>query len=117
MVYNFKSLLKRDASGNVVAGLYFGLKPFERGQFSLFYQNDQKQQVDFKVSFSDIFHQRDLPENIKESLHQCHVQLDLADSDGLMQLLDKTATALKNEEFMQQLLAINQRIVILAENN
>lgn len=100
-----------------MAGLYFGLKPFERGHFSLFYQDEQKQQVDFKLSFQDIFYEHKLSDKIAESLRRCQAQLHLTDSDGLMQLLKKITLALNNEEFMQQLLAINQRIVILAENN
>ena len=117
MVYNFKSLLKRDAAGNVVAGLYFGLKPLERGQFSLFYQNEQRQQVDFKISFLHALHANDLPDDTVESLRRCQSQLELTNPNGLIELLKKISSALNNTEFMEQLLAINQRIVILAENN
>lgn len=116
-MYDFKSLLKRDSDGNVIAGLYFGLKPFERGSFSLFYQDDNKQQIDFKISFSDVFHERELSANIKESLLRCQDQLELTNLDSLIELLKKTSSALNDNDFMQQLLAINQRIVILAENN
>lgn len=100
-----------------MAGLYFGLKPFDRGQFSLFYQNEQRQQVDFKISFSDALHANDLPGDTLELLRRCQSNLKLTDPDGLIELLKKTSSALNNTEFMQQLLAINQRIVILAENN
>ncbi|XP_032780114.2 uncharacterized protein LOC116918502, partial [Daphnia magna] len=117
LVYNFKSLLKRDARGNVIAGLYFGLKPFELGHFALFYQDEKQQQVDFKISFKDIFLARELPETIYESLRRCQHQLELDDCDGLIKLLKETSSALNNTEFMNQLLAINQRIVKLAENN
>lgn len=117
LVYNFKSLLKRDADGNVVAGLYLALKPFDRGFFSLFYQNEEKQQIDFKLSFSDVFYQRNMTDTVLESLNRCQSHLELPGSNGLMDLLKTIASALNNEEFMQQLLAINQRIVKLAENN
>lgn len=117
LVYNFKSLLKRDARGNVIAGLYFGLKPFELGYFSLFYQDEKQQQVDFKISFKDIFDAQELSDTINESLRRCQDQLELGDSDGLVQLLKETSLALNNAEFMHQLLDINQRIVVLAENN
>ncbi|XP_046464599.1 uncharacterized protein LOC124210523 [Daphnia pulex] len=117
LVYNFKSLLKRDASGKVLAGLYFGLKPFDRGFFSLFYQDENQKQIDFKISFSDVYNARDLSETTLENLLHCQTQLELSDRDGLIELLKKISLALNNAEFMQQLLTINQRIVILAENN
>lgn len=101
----------------MIAGLYFGLKPFELGHFALFYQDEKQQQVDFKISFKDIFLARELPETIYESLRRCQHQLELEDCDGLIKLLKETSSALNNTEFMNQLLAINQRIVKLAENN
>lgn len=103
--------------GNVVAGLYFGLKPFDSGFFSLFYQDKDKQQADFKISFSDVFYQRNMTEAVLESLRQCQNQLELPNPDGLIQLLKTVASVLNNKVFMHQLLTINQRIVILAENN
>lgn len=107
--------MKRDASGKVLAGLYFGLKPFDRGFFSLFYQDENQKQIDFKISFSDVYNERDLSEATLENLLHCQTQLELR--DGLIELLKKISLALNNAEFMQQLLTINQRIVILAENN
>lgn len=113
LVYNFKSLLKRDEEGNVIAGIYFALKPIDRGHFSLFYQNEQKEQVDFKISFVDVIHQANSSE-IVELLRLCERKLGLT---GLALLLTKTACALNNTEFMHQLLEINQKIVFLSENN
>lgn len=109
--------MKRDASGKVLAGLYFGLKPFDLGFFSLFYQDENQKQIDFKISFSDVYNARDLSETTLENLLHCQTQLELSDRDGLIELLKKISLALNNAEFMQQLLTINQRIVILAENN
>lgn len=109
--------MKRDASGKVLAGLYFGLKPIDRGFFSLFYQDENQKQFDFKISFSDAFNAQDLSEATFKNLLRCQTQLELSDPDGLIGLLKKISLALNNAEFMQQLLAINQRIVILAENN
>ena len=97
--------------------MYFALKPFDRGFFSLFYQDKNQKQIDFKISFSDVFNAHDLPEATLENLLRCQTQLELSDPDGLIKLLMKVSSALNNVEFMQQLLAINQRIVILAENN
>lgn len=113
LVYNFKSLLKRDEKGNVVAGIYFALKPIDCGHFSLFYQNEQKEQVDFKINFTDVIHRTNSPE-IVELLRLCETKLGLT---GLAQLLTKTACSLSNTEFMHQLLEINQKIVFLSENN
>lgn len=125
LVYNFKSLLKRDAHGNVIAGVYFALKPFSKGQFSLFYQDGYGQQVDFKMSFADALNQRyqlaelsDVDDGaLLESLRKCQAQLELSSDGGLARLLFHTAKALNDQEFMQQLLDINQRIVLLSENN
>jgi len=116
LVYNFKSLLKRDARGNVIAGVYFGLKPIDQGNFSLFYQDDNKQ-VDLKIPFRDIMDGH-LQDRVRQALNRCELQLELTHSNGsLQQLLYQTTCALDDAEFMQQLLDINQRIVVLAENN
>lgn len=116
LVYNFKSLLKRDEEGNVIAGVYFALKPIDHGHFSLFYLNEQKEQVDFKISFVDVINKRNSVESV-ELLCLCETKLGLTRPNELAQLLTKTVGALSNPEFMHQLLDINQRIVFLSENN
>ena len=101
----------------MLAGLYFSLnKPVDRGHFSLFCQNENRQQVDFKISFTDVIKGNPLPDSTNELLGQCATQLELI-GQNLPELLRQTASALNDSEFMQQLLDINQRIVRLSENN
>jgi hypothetical protein len=116
LVYNFKSLLKRDCRGNVLAGVYFPLKPMDCGQFSLFYQDQQRQQVDIKIHFKDFLSLQTLSDGARGSLDLCGSQLGLMGSK-LTELLYQTALALNDKNFMQQLLDINQRVVLLSENN
>ena len=113
LVYNFKSMLKRDCRGNVIAGVYFALKPIEQGQFCVFYQNEAKQQTDVKIPFKDIFNEVVLDAAAEEALRMCKLQAD----GSLKQLLRQVTYALNDTQFLQQLLDVNQRIVILAENN
>lgn len=115
LVYTFKSLLKRDSQGNVLAGVYFPLKPMEHGQFHLFCQDQNQQQVDFKISFNDILYKK-LSDPTHKLLLQCESQLHL-NGPSLSQLLFQTASALNDTEFMRQLLVINHRIILLSENN
>lgn len=122
LVYNFKSLLKRDVNGHVFAGIYFAVKPIEqqRSCFSLFYKNDMGGQVDFKIGIAEVL-EKGIDELTRlEHLVRCQEQLGLKNSscgDGLARLLFQTATALADQDFMKQLLDINQRIVLLSEDN
>ena len=115
LVYTFKSLLKRDSRGNVLAGVYFPLKPMDCGQFHLFFLDHNQKQIDFKISFKDMLH-KNLTDSTKELLLQCDKQLQLT-GPSLMQLLSQTASTLNDDEFMRQLLVINDRIILLSENN
>lgn len=120
LVYNFKSLLKRDANGNVIAGIYFAMRTIEPGHFTLFYRTKEGEQTEVKVSFSDILHDRPLSETVSRSLRLCEEMFQLPGSKssyGVLELLNNAALALSNKAFMQQLLDINQRIAGLSENN
>lgn len=122
LVYNFKSLLKRDANGNVIAGIYFAMRTAaEPGRFTLFYRTKADEQMESKISFADVLHKRPIAEEASNVLRQCE-QLLLppgakSSQQGLLELLTDTAVALSDAEFMQQLLDINQRIVLLSKNN
>jgi len=115
LVYSFKSLLKRDSKGNVLAGVYFPLKAMEQGQFHLFCQDHNQQQVDFKIGFNDMLMGK-LSDSSGRLLLECEKQLELV-GPNLSQLLFQTATTLNDVEFMRQLLGINHRIILLSENN
>lgn len=53
LVYNFRSLLSRDAKGRVYAGLYFPLvSNVQEAHLTLFYDGPNEQRVKAKLMFS-----------------------------------------------------------------
>ena len=116
LVYNFKSLLRRDADGRVVAGVYFAIKALRRGHFSLFYVDEATQrQVDFKVSIDAVL-EGGVGADQAEAVRRCERRLRPG-GGSLAALLERTAAALADAEFLPQLLDINERVVVLAQNN
>lgn len=58
LVYNFRSLLARNAKGRVCAGIYFPVVPGPEAQLTLFYDGANSASVKVKVKFST-FNRRD----------------------------------------------------------
>lgn len=96
------------------------MRTIEPGYFTLFYRTKADEQIESRISFLDVLHKRPISENASNVLRQCEQLFKLPgtkSSEGLLELLNSTASALSDVEFMQQLLDINQRIVRLSKNN
>lgn len=53
LVYNFRSLLARDANGRVFAGVYFCVTEHgDESEFTLFYDRPSEERIKFKVKFN-----------------------------------------------------------------
>nr|CAG4644221.1 EOG090X0BHG [Lepidurus arcticus] len=112
LVYDFKSLLKRDALGNVTSGVYFALKAYDKVSFSIFYRDATDKQIDKKIPATYFGLRND--DTIEEHLLFCSRALGICDAG---ELLVQVTTILRDEDFMHQVLAINQRILNLSADN
>ncbi|GAB0098579.1 uncharacterized protein DMENIID0001_143310 [Sergentomyia squamirostris] len=118
LVYNFRSLLARNAKGRVCAGLYFPVVPGPEAQLTLFYDGANSTSVKAKVKFSS-FNRRDyvkLPENIAGHVIQLSKQLRM-EFDELLELLFDLADVVADVDFVQQTLAINDTITEMSADN
>lgn len=115
LVYNFRSLLSRDAKGHVLAGIYFKVKMAGNwDEFTIFYrdQNGVKQRV--KWSWS-IFKQLErLSDGVLKIISDCNQQLNLAQGE-LLHTLATLANVLYDRTYIQQMLDINNCINLMTE--
>ncbi|XP_039283869.1 uncharacterized protein LOC111055398 [Nilaparvata lugens] len=121
LVYNFRSLLARNTKGQLTAGIYFGVPEVTAGGrdkplVTLFYQADGVKKRE-KVAF-DLFATPDmkLDPALAKSVALCGEQLGLPES-GLRDLLYKLAHILTDASFISQMLAINQAIILMSDDN
>lgn len=68
LVYNFRSLLSRDAKGHLTSGIYFKLKD-NSDEFNIFYHDGVKQRL--KMNFSIFRH----PEMVSNKVYKVQVAL------------------------------------------
>ncbi|XP_053689059.1 uncharacterized protein LOC128738168 [Sabethes cyaneus] len=117
LVYNFRSLLSRDAKGRVCAGVYFPIVPNpSEAQFTLFYDSANDTQVKQKFKFSSFKDSKKIPENVMTHLEHLAPQLrmELAELTALMTDL---ASAVQDVEFVKQVLEINNSINEMSADN
>lgn len=82
LVYNFRSLLSRDAKGRVCAGLYFPVVPNPAdAQVTLFYDSVNDTQVKQKFKFSLFKDPQKIPENVLAHLENLAPQLRMEPGD------------------------------------
>ncbi|XP_055692053.1 uncharacterized protein LOC129795053 isoform X1 [Lutzomyia longipalpis] len=118
LVYNFRSLLARDAKGRVCAGLYFPVVPGPEAQLTLFYDGVNNASVKVKVKFST-FNRRDsikLPETVAGHVKNLAKQLRM-EFEELLELLQDLADVAADQDFVQQTLAINETITEMSADN
>lgn len=117
LVYNFRSLLSRDAKGRVCAGLYFPvvLNPTD-AQVTLFYDSVNDTQVKQKFKFSSFKDPRIIPDNIMAHLENLAPQLRMERTD-LIELMSDLADSMQDAEFVKQLLDINNCITEMSADN
>lgn len=117
LVYNFRSLLSRDAKGRVCAGLYFPVVPNPvDAQVTLFYDGVNDTQVKQKFKFSLFKYPQKLPENIVNHLETLAPQLRMEPSE-LAVLMKDLADAVQDADFVKQVLEINNCITEMSADN
>lgn len=117
LVYNFRSLLSRDAKGRVCAGLYFPvvLNPGD-AQVTLFYDSVNDTQVKQKLKFSSFKDPKIIPDNIMAHLENLAPQLRMELTD-LIELMSDLADSMQDAEFVKQVLDINNSITEMSADN
>lgn len=117
LVYNFRSLLSRDAKGRVCAGLYFPVvSNTSEAQVTLFYDSGSDIQVKQKFKFSLFRDPRKIPDSIVFHLENIALQLRM-DLEELTVLMSDLAEAVQDGDFVKQLLDINHSITEMSADN
>lgn len=117
LVYNFRSLLSRDAKGRVCAGLYFPVVPNPAdAQVTLFYDSVNDTQVKQKFKFSSFKNPQQIPENIMAHLGNLAPQLRMEQAE-LIELMSDLADSVHDAEFIKQVLDINHCITEMSADN
>ncbi|XP_046405243.1 uncharacterized protein LOC124170518 [Ischnura elegans] len=121
LVYDFKSLLHRDAKGHLEAGLYFSLNQsnFHKAGLTLFYcRGGVRHQTKVPFSYLDGTQGKKMEgaEEYFEFIEEVGRQLGMPTGD-FYSLLSQLAMAMKNKSFLEQLLGINNAINEIAANN
>lgn len=117
LVYNFRSLLSRDAKGRVCAGLYFPVVPNPAdAQVTLFYDSVNDSQVKQKFKFSTFKDPLKIPENVLAHLENLAPQLRM-EPDALATLMGDLADSVLDVDFVKQVLDINNSITEMSADN
>uniref|UniRef100_A0A182MT99 Uncharacterized protein n=1 Tax=Anopheles culicifacies TaxID=139723 RepID=A0A182MT99_9DIPT len=117
LVYNFRSLLSRDAKGRVCAGLYFPVVPNPHdAHVTLFYDNSNASQVKQKFKFSLFKDPEKIPDPVLAHLQNLAPQLRMKLGE-LIDLMVDLAESVHDVEFVQQVLEINNNINELSADN
>lgn len=117
LVYNFRSLLSRDAKGRVCAGLYFPVVPNPHdAQVTLFYDNANTSQVKQKFMFALFKDPEKIPDPVLAHLENLAPQLRMKLGE-LIDLMVDLAESVHDVEFVQQVLEINNNINELSADN
>lgn len=118
LVYNFRSLLTRNAKGRVCAGIYFPVLANDT-HITLFYDvpnTEQSIKIKYKMS---VFNETDFnrfPHALKLHLESLAPQLRF-ELDDLVMLLKQCSDAMSDFDFVKQLLLINSHISELSLDN
>ncbi|XP_049876406.1 uncharacterized protein LOC126374004 [Pectinophora gossypiella] len=111
LVWDLRSLLARDPKGRLTAGIYFPLKP-KTVEFTIFYEgNNGKQRK--KMKFETFMELQKIPDEVVDEVEQCNDQLRLRDGE-LLSILKRLATIVSDDEYMEELLEVNNKIVQLS---
>ncbi|KAH8413879.1 hypothetical protein KR222_011632, partial [Zaprionus bogoriensis] len=119
LVYNFRSLLSRDAKGRVYAGLYFPLVAnVQEAHLTLFYDGPNEQRVKAKLMFSafKVAKGKQLPEYVTQHLVKLSPQLNMSQHE-LTELCKSLYEVVSDQNFIGQVLAINDDIGAMSMEN
>ncbi|GBP08937.1 hypothetical protein EVAR_78311_1 [Eumeta japonica] len=114
LVWDLRSLLARDPKGRLAAGIYFPLKLKDQ-QFTMFYENSSGKQRK-KLRFDTFLELQKIPDEVVDEVEQCNDQLRLRDGE-LLSLLNKLAQIMADQEYMAEVLQVNNEIVQLSAGN
>lgn len=114
LVWDLRSLLARDPKGRLAAGIYFPLKPKDQ-QFTMFFDSTNGK-IRKKLKFDTFLELQKIPDEIVDEVEQCNDQLRLRDGE-LLSILNRLATIMADEEYMTELLEVNNQIVQLSAGN
>lgn len=112
LVYSFRSLLSRDRSGTLIAGIFFKVTE-HNDEFLLFYQDEGKKRI--KLNFSEFANLHHINEQIKPIIEKCNDQLNFAPGQLLSTLYVLYGIA-NDKRYVQQLLDINTCINDISED-
>uniref|UniRef100_A0A1I8M9J1 Uncharacterized protein n=1 Tax=Musca domestica TaxID=7370 RepID=A0A1I8M9J1_MUSDO len=118
LVYNFRSLLSRDAKGRVYAGIYLPIVAnSNEAHFTMFYEGlNSEQRVKVKFMFNVFKQNNKIPENVQQHIEKLAPQLNMSIKE-LSRLLTSLAEAVMDQGFIQQVLAINEDIGNMSAEN
>ncbi|XP_030245006.1 uncharacterized protein LOC115564608 isoform X1 [Drosophila navojoa] len=119
LVYNFRSLLSRDAKGRVYAGLYFPLVAnVQEAHLTLFYDGPNEQRVKAKLMFSafKVAKGKQLPDYVSQHLMKLAPQLNMSLHE-LTELCKSLYEVVSDQNFITQVLAINDDIGNMSMEN
>ncbi|KAG8228377.1 hypothetical protein J437_LFUL008226 [Ladona fulva] len=121
LVYDFKSLLHRDAKGHLEAGLYFTLnqRNFQTAWFTIFHQQGgvkHLRKIPFSLFDSAQTQKKEGSRDDLEFVRDVGEDLGLS-SEDFFTLLSQLATVMKDASFVEQVLSINNVINDIAANN
>lgn len=116
LTYNFRSLLSRNAKGELISGVYFPVSPDGAGEFTLFYQNDDGVKKRSKIPFASFKSPNLLlTADQMHAIKMCNKQLGWVDGK-LMAKLKMLNTILNDKDFVSQMLNINNNINELGQD-
>ncbi|XP_058055420.1 uncharacterized protein LOC131206854 [Anopheles bellator] len=117
LVYNFRSLLSRDAKGRVCAGLYFPVVPNPLdAQVTLFYDGPLENQVKQKFKFAVFKDAEKIPDPVLVHLENLAPQLRM-EVNELIDLMGGLCESIHDTDFVAQVLEINSDINELSADN
>ncbi|CAB3230498.1 unnamed protein product [Arctia plantaginis] len=114
LVWDLRSLLARDPKGRLTAGVYFPVKPKDQ-QFTMFFDSNTGK-IRKKFKFETFLELQKIPDEVVDEVEQCNDQLRLRDGE-LLSILNRLAHIMADEEYMTELLDINNQIVQLSAGN
>lgn len=117
LVYNFRSLLSRDAKGRVFAGIYLPVVPnSNESHFTIFYDGPNDQRIKVKFMFNVFKNPTKVPDNVQQHLNKVAPQLNM-NAKELTDLCKSLAEVVNDQDFVRQLLGINEDIGIMSAEN
>lgn len=117
LVYTFKTLLHRNENGELIAGLYFPIKTIDEVKVTLFFVDDDNQRHEAKIPLS--FFLQNKSDEVKLEYEQVLNDVESRSSHGrkLRKYLGSAGTLLKNEDFLNEFIKLNEEVDKISKDN